>query len=59
VTSETFTFLGAAEYRLTEIDFYGQVVSASGSDSDTWVDPIIGIKGRLNSARTSISPHGQ
>jgi len=65
---ETFTFLGAAEYRLideeggsidalagarvwwvsTDIDFSGAVIDATGSDSDTWVDPIIGLKGRLN-----------
>jgi opacity protein-like surface antigen len=32
----------------TEIDFSGAVIDASGSDSETWVDPIIGLKGRLN-----------
>lgn len=68
LTTEMFTFLGAAEYRLidgeggsldalaggrvwwvnTEIDFSGRVINASGDDSETWVDPIIGLKGRLN-----------
>src|SRR6476620_4895597 len=68
LTAETFTALGAAEYRVideeagtldalagarvwwvsTEIDFSGAVIDASGSDSETWVDPIIGLKGRLN-----------
>jgi opacity protein-like surface antigen len=32
----------------TEIDFSGQIFNASGSDSETWVDPIVGLKGRLN-----------
>lgn len=68
LTTEMFTFLGAAEYRLidaeggsldalagarvwrvnTEVDFSGRVINASGDDSDTWVDPIVGFKGRLN-----------
>ena len=68
VTSETFTLLGAAEYRLiseeggsldalagagvwwlnTDLDYSGLVFNASGSASESWVDPIIGLKGRLN-----------
>lgn len=68
LTSETFTLLGAAEYRLiddeagtldalagarvwwvsTDLDYSGPVINASGSDSETWVDPIIGFRGRLN-----------
>jgi hypothetical protein len=68
LTAETFTGLGAAEYRLieeeggsldalagarvwwvnAELDFSGAFFNASGSDSDTWVDPIIGLKGRLD-----------
>jgi opacity protein-like surface antigen len=31
-----------------ELDFSGAFFNASGSDSDTWVDPIIGLKGRLD-----------
>jgi opacity protein-like surface antigen len=31
-----------------EIDFSGLAINATGSDSETWVDPIVGIKGRLN-----------
>jgi opacity protein-like surface antigen len=68
LTTETFTFLGAAEYRLidneagtldalagarlwwvsTDIDFSGNEIDASGNDSETWVDPMIGFRGRLN-----------
>lgn len=68
VSAETFTFLGATEFRLideeggsldalagarvwwvkTDIDFSGAAINASGSDSDTWIDPIIGLKGQLN-----------
>ena len=32
----------------TELDFDGVALDASGSDSETWIDPIIGLKGRLN-----------
>jgi len=68
LTAETFTTLGAAEYRLideeggtldalagarvwwvsTDLDYSGVVINASGSDSDSWVDPIVGLRGRLN-----------
>ena len=68
LSSETFTLLGAAEYRLideeggsldalagarvwwvsTDLDYSGVVINASASDSETWVDPIIGFRGRLN-----------
>jgi opacity protein-like surface antigen len=66
--TETFTFLGAGEYRLiddeagsldalagarlwwvgTDFDFSGNAINASADDSETWVDPIIGLRGRLN-----------
>jgi opacity protein-like surface antigen len=32
----------------TELDFDGAVFNASGSESETWVDPIVGLKGRIN-----------
>ena len=32
----------------TELDFDGAILDDSGTDSETWVDPIIGLKGRLN-----------
>jgi len=68
LTAETFTGLGAVEYRLiddeggsldalagarvwwldTELDFSGLVLNRSGSASKSWVDPMIGLKGRLN-----------
>lgn len=32
----------------TELDFDGAKIDASGSDSETWVDPIVGLKGRIN-----------
>jgi len=32
----------------TDLDFSGNFIDASGSDSATWVDPIIGVRGRLN-----------
>ena len=67
MTTETLTFLGAAEYRLidsdagtldalagarvwwvnSDLDFSGQI-NGSGNDSETWVDPIVGFKGRFN-----------
>lgn len=67
VTSETFTMMGAAEYRIfdstqasvdlmagarlwsvdTDIDLNGAVVEPSSfSDGDTWVDPLIGVRGK-------------
>ncbi|MGE3871518.1 MAG: hypothetical protein AB7F74_01040 [Parvibaculaceae bacterium] len=32
----------------TDLDFNGAIINASGSDSATWVDPIVGIRGRFN-----------
>ncbi|MGE3872463.1 MAG: hypothetical protein AB7F74_05850 [Parvibaculaceae bacterium] len=32
----------------TDLDFDGAVINASGSDSETWVDPIVGLRGRIN-----------
>jgi hypothetical protein len=32
----------------TDLDFDGAVINASGSDSETWVDPIVGLSGRIN-----------
>ena len=32
----------------TELDFDGAIFDASGSASETWVDPIVGLKGRIN-----------
>jgi opacity protein-like surface antigen len=32
----------------TDFDFSGNVINASANDSETWVDPIVGFRGRLN-----------
>jgi opacity protein-like surface antigen len=68
LSTETFTFLGAAEYRLiddeagsldalagarlwwvsTDFDFSGAALDTSANDSETWVDPIVGLRGRFN-----------
>ena len=68
LSTETLTFLGAAEYRLiddeagsldalagarlwwvdTDFKFSGNAINESANDSETWVDPIIGLRGRFN-----------
>ena len=32
----------------TDLDFDGAAINASASDSETWVDPIVGLRGRIN-----------
>jgi opacity protein-like surface antigen len=32
----------------TDFDFSGNVINRSANDSETWVDPIVGFRGRLN-----------
>lgn len=68
LTSETFSALVAAEYRLietdggsldllaggrywavtTDVDISGAQIDLSGSDNEDWIDPMVGLRGRLD-----------